>query len=183
MLPYIDEAEVSVTSNDPSSVMRSRSGRKVVRNLEQQRWEFDVNWPDYLDDKAIPLEIALDAMRGQALSADLVHPVRSHHANASGVWSVAGAAASGQNMANVNGTGSLTIGHFLRFAGHSKVYRVQAVAGSAVTLYPNLRQPLLASEVVTVCAVPVTVTRTDDAIRYKRKSVLTPVSASFEEML
>lgn len=183
MLPYIDEAEVTITSSDPSVVSRSRSGRKVSRNLEQQKWLLDVTWPAYLSDKSLSLEIALDEMKGQSEAVGLVHPVRSFHPNASGTWQAIEPANAGANQVLLNGTGSLSLGHLVRFFGHSKAYRITKITGDIVQLFPSLRRGISLSEVVRIDAVAIDVTRTDDEISYKTKGPLTTVSASFEEML
>jgi len=183
MLPYLDECEVTITSNDPTVVTRSRSGRKVVRNLEQQRWELDVSWPDFLDGRACDLEVALDMMKGQSGIADIVHPVRSYHSDASGIWSVVNSANPGADLLTLAGTGVLTVGHYIRFYNHSKVYRVVAQDGAAYSIYPSLRKQVFASEQVFVSGVAISCTRTDDAISYKRSGPLTKISASFEEQL
>lgn len=183
MIPYLDEAEVTITSSDPSTVSRSRSGRKVSRNLEQQRWSLAVAWPSYLDEKTLPLEIALDAMKGQSMTASIVHPTRSYHGNAPGPWTVTSAIAAGENDIEMSGTGSLTIGHLVRFSSHSKVYRVMSVDGHTVTVFPALRKSLLRSEFITTQAVPISVTRTEDDISYKTTGPLTAIAATFEEML
>lgn len=183
MLPYIDEAEVTITSSDPSVVSRSRSGRKVSRNLEQQKWLLDVTWPAYLDDKSLPLEIALDEMKGQSESVGLVHPVRSYHPSASGVWQVIEPASAGANQVLLNGAGSLSLGHLVRFFGHTKAYRITKITGDIVQLFPPLRRGVSQSEVVQTHAVAIDVTRTEDDVPYKTKGPLTTVSASFEEVL
>jgi len=183
MLPYIDEAEVTITSNDPSVISRSRSGRKVSRNLEQQKWLLDVTWPSYLSDKSLSLEIALDEMKGQSLQVGLVHPVRSFHPNASGTWQAIEPANAGANQVLLNGVGSLSLGHLVRFFGHTKTYRITKITGDIVQLFPSLRRNVSLSEVVQFDAVAIEVTRTDDDVSYKTKGPLTTVSASFEEML
>lgn len=183
MLPYIDETEMTVTNNDPSVVTRSRSGRKVTRNLEQQRWEAAVTWPDYLDDKALVIEIALDAMKGQSIESDIVHPVRSYHELAGDDWQVQSAAEAGDSSIKITGTGELTVGHYMVFSGHSKMYRVMAYVEGVVDIYPQLRSTVFETESVITQAVPISVTRTDDAISYKRTGPLTSLSANFEETL
>ncbi|SBS29120.1 hypothetical protein MSP8886_01446 [Marinomonas spartinae] len=183
MLPYIDEAEVTITSNDPNTVTRSRSGRKISRNLEQQRWEIAVTWPNYLDAKSLVLEVALDAMKGQSIDDDIIHPVRSYHKDATSNWQVQTTTQAGAESIQITGGGSLTVGHYIRFNGHSKVYRVMSSSDNTVSIFPKLRRAVFAAEAVITQAVPITVTRTDDAISYKTKGPLTTVSASFEEML
>lgn len=183
MLPYLDECEVSITSNDPTVVTRSRSGRKFVRNLEQQRWELDVTWPSLLDDRARAVEMALDTMRGQSEAAQIIHPVRSNHTGATGSWFVSASASAGSKQVSMSGAGSLTLGHCVRFSGHSKTYRLIDDNAGSYSLYPALRKPVFASEQVFVSDVPITCTRTDDAISYKRSGPLTKISASFEEQL
>ena len=183
MLPFIEEAEVTMTSSDPTVVTRSRSGRKVSRSLEQHRWLFDVTWPSYLSNKAIALENALDAMTGQAVADELVHPVRSYHPQASGSWQAVEPASAGDTDVILSGSGSLTIGHLIRFYGHSKCYKVVSTAGSIVSLYPPLRSNVTQTEPVTVNAVPILVTRTDDDVSYKTNGPLTSASAGFEEQL
>ena len=183
MLPYLDECEVSITSNDPTVVTRSRSGRKFVRNLEQQRWELDVTWPNMLDDRARDVEVALDVMKGQGETADIIHPVRSYHPDAGGSWFVVNPVVAGANALAMVGDGDLTVGHFVAFSGHSKAYRIVSSDGTNYTLYPALRMAVNASEQVYVNGVAVRCTRTDDSISYKRSGPLTKVSASFEEQL
>ncbi|RDL44696.1 hypothetical protein DN730_09950 [Marinomonas piezotolerans] len=183
MLPYIQEAEVSIISNDPSVVSRSRSGRKHVRNLERQHWLLDIKWPDYLRDKANEITVQLDAMQGQAETADVIHPVQSYHPNAGADFTATSGVAAGADSVAVSGTGALTIGHLVRFRDHSKVYRVIALSGSTVTLYPKLRRALSAAETITTQSVPITVTRINDELTAKQKGPLSSLSASFEEML
>ncbi len=183
MLPHIDEAEVTITNNDPTVVTRSRSGRKAGRNLEKQHWQIAVTWPDYLDDKALPIEIALDDMKGQSVSADLIHPVRGYHKSAEGQWIVQSPVNAGSESVQITGTGTLTIGHYLRFDGHSKVYRVRSFEDGVVNIYPQLRSAVLVSEFVITQAVPISVTRTDDDVSYKYSGPLVSLSANFEEML
>jgi len=182
MIPYLIDANVAVSSKDPAAVSVSRSGKKLARNLEQQAWSFSIEWPELLHSKAAALEVALDDMMGQTLTAQVLHPVRSYHPNASGVWGVSFAAGAGQKLVTLAGSGSLSIGHFIGFSGHAKVYRVMKYDSNVVTLYPALRANLTADTAI-VQAVPFTVTRTDDEASYPTSGPLVSISAEFEEQL
>lgn len=183
MLPNIDEAEMAVTSNDPCIVLYSRSGAKMVRNLGKQKWGFEITWPQYLQDKSLALEVALDAMYGQSLSAEIIHPSRGYHTSAEGDWTVQTAVNQGEQSVDVVGQGDLTVGHYIKFENHTKVYRVMSYSNSAVTLYPVLRAAVASGESIIVQAVPILVSRTEDEITSQHAGPLTSLSATFEELL
>jgi len=182
MIPYLIDANVAVSSRDPTAVSVSRSGKKLSRNLEQQVWLFSVEWPDLLHSKAAVLEVALDEMKGQMLTAQVFHPVRSYHPNASGAWHVSIAASAGEKLVSLAGVGELSIGHFIVFSGHSKAYRVMKYENNVATVYPSLREGLN-SDTAIIQDVPFTVTRTDDETNYPTSGPIVSISAEFEEQL
>ena len=182
MIPYLLEANVGLTSKDPTSVSVSRSGKKLSRNLEQQAWLLSIEWPDLLHSKAALLEVALDEMKGQSMTAEVLHPVRSYHPQAEGLWSVAAAVSAGQKLVSLAGMGQLSVGHFIRFSGHKKVYRVMKYEGGVATVYPALRSDLNLDSVI-VQDVTFTVTRTDDEMSYPTSGPFVSISAEFEEQL
>lgn len=162
---------VSITGREAIDSSQSANLRTQVQSRGAQRWEFQCKYPPLTRAEEAEVSAFLFGTGiGQTFTMTL--PVYSDaRGTASGTVRVDNASgyAFGTSTLAIDGlTGTLLKGDFVKFAGHSKVYRVKEDrSGSGdLDIYPSLRTAVADNEVITYDSVPFTVRINRDVHSY-----------------
>ena len=136
------------------------SGKRSVRQIGAQYFQFTVDMPPMNQDDAMDIFAFLQKQKGGFENFTIAAPLDNLGASKGETdILVNGVHAVSDNTIAMDGfsqtTGALKAGDLIKFAGHSKVYMVEsnvnAVGGAAtVTISPNLVAALADNEAVTV---------------------------------
>ena len=161
----------------PSIVDHSLSGKRVVRQIGAQYFNFTVQMPPLNNDDAMDIFAFLQKQKGSFETFTIQHPVNNRGAGKSETdILVNGAHAVSDSTIALDGfsasqTGALKAGDLIKF-NHSKVYMVQSDIDSnssgelTVSIEPNLVATLADNEAVTVNKPSFTVYLTSQEIMY-----------------
>lgn len=189
-------ATVNLESNQPTAVDYAESGKSQSRIIGGHLWKAKFTWSKMTREMLAPIFAFANKQRGRFGSFQIVLP---NYATPLGVATgsplVVGAHLAGAESISIDGftaatTGIMKANDILKFAGHSKVYMVDADADTdgagAVTLL--LTPPLIAdiadNEVVTVNDVEFTMSFDDEIASWKGSAPnLATISADMTERL
>jgi len=152
-------ASCTVRSERSIVTSTSISLRTQQRNLGGHRWSMTVTYPPMLRADFAPIDAFLEQ---QAADSFTVTPttVSDSLGTASGSVQTSGTGALGAKSISIsNLTGTLKAGSFIKFATHSKVYKVTAdrAGNGTLSFEPGLRLALSAGVAITYNSVPFTV--------------------------
>jgi hypothetical protein len=150
------------SSNNPSLINQSISGRRQVRQIGSQYFSFTVAMPPMQYNDAMDVFAFLTKQKGSYETFTIQYPTDNRGAGkAETDILVNGAHSASDGTIDLDGfavstSGVLKAGDFIKFANHSKVYMVQAdcdsdaTGATTVLLEPNLVTTLANNEAVTV---------------------------------
>jgi len=162
---------LGIRSIQNTIISKSVSGKKLARQIDNQRWAFTVSIKTGTrSDVYGELMAFIVKQRSGKENFTIVPPeVKNARGNVSGTVLVNGVHAVGDSTINVDGmTGTLKAGDFISFASHTKVYMCVAdvtADGSneaTITIEPPLSIALTNDSVVTYDNVSFTVYLTND---------------------
>lgn len=190
-------AEFSLGGMYPTLVSRSRSLKRETRTRGAHRFMPWARWDPMKRDEWAPLVAIIESMHGQYEKIELpVWGLEAPRGVISGTIQVNSAASKGANVVSLKGfpTGSTTTGvlkarDLLRFAGHKKLYSVQADANSnssgiaSVTLNQWLEASLASNEAVSYSNLTVQVGLVSDTVpgNWKGGLICPGFEVQFEE--
>ena len=164
---------INFRSNTPTASNTSISGRKTVRSLGGQRWEFTANY-DRLTKAEFSPVYAFLISQGGMLGEFSVTPteISSARGTASGTCTIGTTTNAGSSTVVVGLTGSLLKGDLIKFSNHTKVYMVtEDRSGSGtLTIFPSLLQQVTTSDTVVYDDVPIQVRLANDIQEYSLSS-------------
>lgn len=173
---------IELTSQETNAVTESRSGVRYVRSLSAQRWLVNVEWVPMANNKARALFAQLAALGGQRGVVSIVPPIADQHPNASAYLSVNGTVALGSDAIPIIGSGELSEGGVINFAGHSKAYMVVNHSAGTLTIAPPLRKSVSYDQIIHQDPVIRCMPSGDD-VRWQQKRVNSELNLDFEEVL
>lgn len=134
-----------VKSNTPSVLTESRSLVTRTRRLPGQRWEMDLTGFVLPDDNNA-FSAFLFGLQGPTNTFDysLISFGKSLAANKT--VSVSGVI--GDTVISMSNSDDVTVGDFVSFDAHTKVYQVHAINGSNVTVFPGLQRDITLGEII-----------------------------------
>ena len=165
---------LGIKSIQNSIISKTDSGKRLVRQIDGQRWAFSINIiTGKRSDVYAELMAFMVKQKGQFESFSIQLPeLKNALGNETGTVSVDGVHAVGDNTIAMDGfagdgAGRLKAGDFIKFNAHGKVYMVVADVTSSsnaatVTIEPPLTTALSNNEVVTYDSVPFQVYSTSD---------------------
>ena len=165
---------LGIKSIQNTIISKSVSGKRLVRQIDNQRFAFSVQIiTAKRSDVYGDLMAFIMKQRSQKENFTIIPPeIEDARGNESGTVLIDGVHAVGDTTIAMNGfagdgAGRFKAGDFLKFASHSKVYMVVADAtsssnASTVTIEPPLLIALANDSVVTYDNVPFTVSLTSD---------------------
>ena len=165
---------LGIKSIQNTIISKSISGKRLVRQIDNQRFAFSVQIiTAKRSDVYGDLMAFIMKQRSQKETFTIIPPeIEDARGNESGTVLIDGVHAVGDTTIAMNGfagdgAGRFKAGDFLKFASHSKVYMVVADAtsssnASTVTIEPPLLIALANDSVVTYDNVPFTVSLTSD---------------------
>ena len=165
---------LGIKSIQNTIISKSVSGKRLVRQIDNQRFAFSVQIiTAKRSDVYGDLMAFIMKQRSQKETFTIIPPeIEDARGNESGTVLIDGVHAVGDTTIAMNGfagdgAGRFKAGDFLKFASHSKVYMVVADAtsssnASTVTIEPPLLIALANDSVVTYDNVPFTVSLTSD---------------------
>lgn len=161
---------INVISKHKNLMSETISGRRQIRSIGGQRWEFTAKYNPMTRAEFMPVYAFVNSQQGMLGSFTIVPPViSSTSGTASGSMLVNGNHAIGDNTIAVDGfTGTLKAGDFVKFASHSKVYMVVADRNGAgtMTIEPALVEAVSDNQAVTYNNVPFTMRLNNDVQEY-----------------
>ena len=109
-------------------ISESITGRTQGRHLGGHRFEFSASYPPLKRANHVLVDVFLEQQKGGSQTFTIVLPVISSASGSpSGSVTVTGAHSIGDSTIVVGGlTGTLTAGDVVKFANHSKVYKITA---------------------------------------------------------
>lgn len=138
----------------------SLSGRTQARHLGGHRWEFSCKYPTMTRSDFQTVDAFIEAQQGTKETFQIVLPVVCEQSGtATGSAQVNGAHSIGDTTIALDGyTGTLKAGDVLKFANHTKVYKLTADQSGpgTVSIMPPLVAALVDNEGVTYDDVPIT---------------------------
>jgi hypothetical protein len=165
---------LGIKSIQNTIISKSVSGKRLVRQIDNQRWAFSVQIiTGKRSDVYGDLMAFIVKQRGQKETFTIIPPeLEDARGNEDGTVLIDGVHAVGDTTILMNGFGAdgagrFKAGDFLKFASHSKVYMVvEDVTSSSnaatVTIEPPLLIALVNDSVVTYDNIPFTVSLTTD---------------------
>ena len=165
---------LGIKSIQNTIISKSVSGKRLVRQIDNQRWSFSVQIiTAKRSDVYGELMAFIVKQRGQKETFTIIPPeIEDARGNESGSVLIDGVHAVGDTTILMNGFGSdgagrFKAGDFLKFASHSKIYMVVADVTSSsnaatVTIEPPLLVALANDSAVVYDNVPFTVALTTD---------------------
>ena len=169
---------LGIQSIQNTIISKSVSGKKLARQIDNQRWAFTIRIVTATRSDVYGELIAfIVKQRSGKENFTIIPPeVEDARGNETGTVLVNGAHAVGDTTIamdghNNDGTHKFRAGDFLKFASHNKVYMVVADVtsssnASTVTIEPPLLQTVANDSVVTYDNVPFTVSLTNDIQEY-----------------
>lgn len=154
------------------------SGKRSVRQIGAQYFQFTVQMPPLDQDDAMDIFAFLQKQKGGFENFTIQLPTQNRGADKSNSSVVVnGAHSAGDATITIDGfsastSGVLKAGDLIKFAGHSKVYMVQSdvdsdgTGAATVLIEPNLVATLADNEAVTMNQPSFTVYLTSDEILY-----------------
>lgn len=158
LYPSTDFSKITPISNAPDYISESQSLKTIAASSGAQRFEFDLTTAWEKSPKARALWAFLNARRQsqpftlQLPIYDTANGVVTGTVTATAAYAVGGSAVLLNNYIPA-------IGDFMQFAGHSKVYQVEDIAGNNATIFPPLIKSVSLNEVVNVNNLTFTVRR------------------------
>lgn len=164
--------------NRPVLVNQTLSGKKTARQIGGQFFSFTVAMPPMTQAEAQSIFAFLQKQKGGFENFTIQLPTQNRGADKSNSSVVVnGAHSAGDATITIDGfsastSGVLKAGDLIKFAGHSKVYMVQAdvdsdgTGAATVLIEPNLVAALADNEAVTMNQPSFTVYLTSDEILY-----------------
>jgi len=161
-------SSINVTSDDPTLVSVAVSGRMQSRKISSQRWMFSAAYPPLTRAEFQPVGAYIDALRGRHTVFTIVPTeIGTTVGTVSGTGTCTSTAA-GLNSVPMTGiTGTLKAGDFIKFSGHTKVYKLTADRAGDGNL--SIVPPLIAAvttDTITYTDVPFTVRMKNDIQQY-----------------
>jgi len=165
---------LGIRSNQTTIISKSDSGKRLVRQIDNQRWGFSVQIiTAKRSDVYGDLMAFITKQRGSKETFTIIPPeIEDARGNEAGTVLVNGVHAVGDTTIamdafGADGAGRFKAGDFLKFASHTKVYMVVADVTSSsnaatVTIEPPLITALANDSVVVYDNVPFTVYLTND---------------------
>ncbi len=164
---------VNFRSNSPVTSNTSISGKRTVRSLNAQRWEFSARYDRLTKAEFGPVYAFLISQGGQ-LGEFSVTPteISSARGTASGTCTITAGASAGAGTVTVGLTGTLLKGDLIKFSNHTKVYMVteDRSGNGTLTFYPNLLTAVTTSHTVVYDDVPVQVRLVNDIQEFELNS-------------
>lgn len=177
----IGTSSATVRSKVYNLSSESVSGRTQVRTIGGQRWELTLSFPPMTRAEFAPIEAFVMSQAGMAETFTIVPPeICNTTGNASGSVTTNSSAAIGATSVSITGlTGSLKAGDFIKFSGHSKVYKLTAdrSGNGSISFYPPLNAAVNSAETVSYNNVTFTVRLSNDIQEY---SVSTAMLFAYE---
>lgn len=190
---HIAPASVAETSNPRTEVSYTHSHKRQARKLGGQWFGFAFSYPTLTLAEARVFQGFAAAQDGRAGTFTLVVPRLSYRSGGSGNGTVATTTASGRTVPGTGFPVSTLIaraGDFVKFSGHSKVYRLTADvsangSGSASFAFsPALFASVASGETIILDAVPFTVSFTKDDTKMDfTPGIFGAYAPEFEEVL
>lgn len=157
---------VRFISRDYNLSSESVSGRKQVRHLGGQRFEFSAKYPPMKRTAFMPVIAFITSQRGQRGTFTITLPVLSFsNGTATGTMLSNGGGSIGDSTIAVDGfTGVLPAGSLIKFNGHTKAYMTTADRSGAGTLSftPPLVESVSNNEAIVYNGVELTVRLKND---------------------
>jgi len=162
-------ASVAIRSNDPTLYSQSVNGRIQTRKVAGQQWEFSASYPPLTRTEFQPVSAYIDSLRGQHTVFTVV-PTEVASTSATGVSGTVtctSAALGAVSVPSSGLTGTLKAGDFIKFSGHTKVYKLTAdrAGNGNLSIVPPLTTAVT-TDTVTYNNVPFTVRLKNDVQEY-----------------
>ena len=159
---------VGMKSNDPTLFSETVNGRMQSRKISGQKWEFSASYAPLTRTEFQPVSAYIDSLRGRHTVFTVIPTaIGSASGSVSGTVTCSSTPA-GSAVVPITGlTGTLKAGDFIKFSGHSKVYKLTAdrAGNGNLAIVP----PLIAAvgtDTVTYNNVPFTVRLANDVQEY-----------------
>ena len=158
---------LGIKSNQTTILSKSVSGKKLARQLDNQRWSFTVQiiTAKRSDVYGDLMAFILKQRSGKENFTIVPPEVEDARGTASGTPTGTGSAGDTSITLGGTGTGTLKAGDFIKFANHSKVYMVVAdqsdISTGTLTIEPPLTTAVSSSD-IQYDDVPFTVYLTND---------------------
>lgn len=160
---------INVKSIDPTLFSQSVNGRMQSRKIASQQWEITGVYPPLTRSEFQPVSAYIDSLRGRhtVFTVVLTEISTTNATSASGTVTCSAAAAGLSVVATTGLTGTLKAGDFIKFSGHSKVYRLTAdrSGNGNLAIVPPLITAV-GTDTVTYIDVPFTVRLANDVQEY-----------------
>ena len=169
---------INFRSNTPTASNTSLSGKKTVRALGGQRWEFTASYDRLTKAEFSSIYSFLISQGGMLGEFDVVPTeISSTRGTAAGNVRVNGAHSAGDTTINIDGLGgseTLLKGDLIKFSAeaHTKVYMVteDRVGDGVLTIFPALVVGLVDNELLVYNNVPLKVRLANDIQEYSLSS-------------
>ena len=162
--------EFEMISNSPSYLSESNSLKTIALSTGSQRWEASLTTGMLNEREFRGASAFLDSLGGRGKTFDIKFPMLSNP-----LGSVTGLVQSlsghdiGDDTINFANYEPCS-GDHIRFAGHSKVYKIVIASGSSATIYPNLFHTVSIGETINVSGVLFTFRLNSHVSKLKVKS-------------
>ena len=162
-------SSVNIKGIDPTIFSQAVNGRMQSRKISAHRWEFTGVYPPLTRGEFAPVSGYIDSLRGRH-TVFTVTPTELCNTTGTGTGTITcGATNAGLSVVAVTGlTGTLKTGDFIKFSGHSKVYKLTAdrSGDGNIAIVPPLITALTTDTVV-YNNVPFTVRLKNDIQSYR----------------
>jgi hypothetical protein len=159
---------IGMKSNDPTLFSETVNGRMQSRKISGQKWEFSASYAPLTRAEFQPVSAYIDSLRGRHTVFTVIPTeIGSSSGTVSGTVTCTAAAAGLSVVPTTGLTGTLKAGDFIKFSGHTKVYKLTAdrAGDGNIAIVP----PLIAAvstDTVTYNDVPFTVRLANDVQEY-----------------
>ena len=149
---------INLKSLHKNYVTEARNGRRQVRSIGAQQWQFTASYNALTRSEFMPVYAFCVSQGGQLGVFSVTPPViSSSSGNPSGNMLSAGIHSAGDSTISVDGfSGTIKAGDFVKFNNHDKVYMIKSdLTGAGVlNIEPSLREDLPDNTLVTYNNVP-----------------------------
>ncbi len=161
---------VNMKANSPTLHNETVSGRVQTRKIGTTKWSFSASYPVMTRVEFGPVDGFIAAQEGRHGVFTIVPPVvGSTQGSATGVITCASTSAGAKVVAVAGLTGDLKAADFVKFSGHSKVYKLTAdrSGDGNLAFVPALVSAVSAADTLIYTDVPFTVSLSNDVQSFK----------------
>ena len=155
---------INISGVSPTRVSTPHSLKRQVRSNGTHRWVLDITYPPMARAEFMPLWAFCNDQNGQYEEFTYTPPLYKDTQGTCSTCTVNGSHTAGDTSIDVNITGTLLAGDFIKFTGHDKVYTLTGDATTSLSIHPALQSDLTNAETVIYSNVPFTVALASDSV-------------------